>query len=99
VLLSTDASPAIQLQDLQAQAELQLLTTLGLLEQMDRQALIAQRGSVNKSYQARTGDTWESVSVLFYGGLDGATLIKNANGIRLGQEPVPGMTYQIPALQ
>jgi hypothetical protein len=96
-LLSVNADMAIQLQDLTAQSDIALIATMGLLEQMDRDALVAQRGQIQNNYVAQTGDTWERIAITFYGSIAGATTIKDANGIRFGTAPTAGATYIVPA--
>lgn len=70
--------------------------TLALLDELDRQAEIAQRGRGATVYVARTQDTWEGISRLFFGGPEAAGRIRDANGVRYGETPIPGRSYQIP---
>lgn len=72
------------------------LRIMALLDELDRQAEIAQRGSVLAVYVARGGDSWESISREFYGGPEGAGKIRDANGVTYGAAPAPGTSYQIP---
>lgn len=69
---------------------------LALLDEMDREAEIAQRGRILTIYVARGQDTWESISTKFYGGPTGAGIIRDANGVQYGELPIPGRDYQIP---
>ena len=73
------------------------LLVLALLDEIDRQSEIAQRGRVLAVYVARGGDSWESVARQFYGGPQNAGKIRDANGVKYGQSPTPGRSYSIPA--
>lgn len=74
-----------------------LTSMLALLAELDRQAEVEQRGRMTGLYVARLGDTWESISILEYGGPDGAGKLREANGVRYGEPPVPGRAYQVPS--
>jgi len=82
-----------------ADLDVSTLRALALLDEIDRQAEIAQRGRVLTVYVARTGDTWESIARQFYGGPQSAGKIRDANGVRYGELPVGGRSYQIPDVQ
>lgn len=69
---------------------------LSILDEMDREADLARRGRVLSVYVARAADSFESISTRFYGGPDGAGDIRDANGVRYGELPFPGRSYQIP---
>lgn len=69
---------------------------LSILDEMDREADLARRGRVISVYVARAADSFESMSTRFYGGPDGAGDIRSANGVRYGELPVSGRSYQIP---
>lgn len=45
---------------------------------------------------ARDGDTWESLATRVLGGPSGAISLRDANGIRFGEQPQPGRTYMVP---
>lgn len=81
-----------------SRSEIDVSTTraLALLDELDRQAEIAQRGRGATVYVARLSDTWESIARQFYGGPESAGRIRDANGIRYGELPVSGRSYQIP---
>lgn len=70
--------------------------TLALLSDMDRQAEIAERGSVQTTIVAQTNASWESLSSEAYGSADGADKIRQANGAKFGEKPVTGRSYVIP---
>lgn len=76
--------------------EISTLRMLELLEELEREADLSVRGSVLTTYVARAGDTWESISTQFFGGPDSAGDIRSANGVRFGEIPFSGRTYQIP---
>jgi hypothetical protein len=99
ILLSRDSLEMISLQNTQATADITMITTMSQLEQMDRAALQAQRGTVSRTYVALTGDTWESISITMYGSLSGVNAIRQANGVKYGINPIAGAVYQIPGNQ
>jgi len=79
-----------------ADLDVSSLSMLALLDEIDRQAEIGERGQVLTIYTARGGDTWESISTAMYGAADGAGRIRDANGVQYGELPVPGRSYQVP---
>jgi hypothetical protein len=63
----------------------------------DREALLAEQGSVKAFFPAREGDTWESISRAVYNGdPTRAEDIRLANGIDGGIAPIPGTVYFCP---
>ena len=61
----------------------------------DRQAAIAERGRIRAIYEAKSGDTFESIAAA--NGLSGrAEDIRVANGVSSGQPPVSGVLYILP---
>jgi nucleoid-associated protein YgaU len=62
----------------------------------DRRAEIAQRGQALALYEAKGGDTFESISKQYYGSAQRASDIREANGVAGGQAPVDGQIYLIP---
>lgn len=67
------------------------------LAQMQRQAQLAQQGGQGQvTTVAQGGDTWESISDRVYGDPDGASTLRDANGITYGQLPTPGTSYVVP---
>src|SRR5215472_7865041 len=64
------------------------ITTLALLQDLENDADIAQRKRSITTYTARAGDTWENISIRFYGDPFGAQKIKGANGVRYGATPI-----------
>lgn len=69
---------------------------LALIAAMQNQIDLTQRGDVASSYTAQGNDTWESIARRTLGSVDGARALKNLNGIRYGQLPVPGKVYTVP---
>lgn len=66
------------------------------LNQLDRQAELAQRNEVSKVITAEDGDTWESISSRATGSPDKASEIRALNGIRYGAKPEAGEFYLVP---
>lgn len=95
-LLSRSADMDVLWFSARADIEVSTLRSLALLDEIDRQAEIAQRGRAMTIYVARGGDSWESIARQFYGGADKAGQIRDANGVRYGEIPTPGRSYQIP---
>ncbi len=96
-MLSRSADSDILWFSARANNDVGTLRILALLDEIDRQSELAQRGKVLAVYIARAGDSWESVAQQFYGGPQGAGKIRDANGITYGAAPTPGNSYQIPA--
>jgi len=78
------------------EAFLAILNTNALLQQMASEIEIARRGSGLTQYVAVGGDTWEVISIKKYGGADNADGLRRANGVKYGEQPVPGRTYITP---
>ena len=97
VLLSRAADTDVQWFAERAAIDVSTLQMLAILEELDRQAEIARRGGILSIYVARLGDTWESIASSFYGGPDDAGAIRDANGVRYGDQPIPGREYAVPA--
>lgn len=95
-LLSRDASLETVWFSTRAGFDVGTLRILALLDEIDREAEIAQRGRVLTVYVARGGDSWESLARQFYGSSQNAGRIRDANGVRYGEVPTPGRSYQIP---
>ncbi len=57
---------------------------------------LATRGSASRTYVARQGDTFESISTQFYGAPSRASDIRAANNVPVGQNPIPGVDYLLP---
>lgn len=79
-----------------AASDVATLRILALLDAMDRDAQLSQRGKTLAMYVAQFGDSWESIATSFFGGPEAAGNIRDANGIKYGALPVPGRSYQIP---
>lgn len=95
-LLARAANTDVQWMATRANADVSSMRILAMLEELDREAELARRGRAVAVHVAKLGDTWESISTLFYGGPDGAGTIRSANGVQYGELPVPGRDYQIP---
>jgi hypothetical protein len=78
------------------QNEVDLRRILALMAALDKQAEIAERGKLQSSYVAQLGDSWESISMKFFGAPDKAQSIRDANGAKYGAQPYPGSTLKIP---
>lgn len=70
---------------------------LAILADLNRTTEIAIIGKQITSYVAKSGDDWEGISILAYGGPERAADIRRANGVKYGNLPVAGVTYKIPA--
>lgn len=68
-----------------------------LLNDTEVRAEIASRGNANRGIVAVEGDTWESLASKYLGGPSGADKLRQANGARFGEQPVPGRTLKIPS--
>jgi hypothetical protein len=102
-LLTTDvalqtnaASEEMKFWSGQTATSLSVQNALFVLAQADRQARIAERGKIQALYEAKSGDTWERISLAIYGSPDRANDIRDANGIPSGSFPVAGVTYVVP---
>lgn len=62
----------------------------------ERAAARVQQGRILLFYAAADGDTWESIAIAAYGAPDRAREIQAANGVPVGQNPVPGTIYMVP---
>jgi hypothetical protein len=92
-----DADARIQQDVMRAGLEADLLEVLALLADLDRAIDIEQSSRPSTVYVAISGDTWESIASALLGGPDRAGDIRDANGVRYGELPVAGRSYQIPA--
>ena len=96
-LLAADAANAQPLFVAQrAASDVSTLRILAILDELDREAQLSQRGRILAIYTAQFGDTWESIATKFFGGPQGAGDIRAANGILYGALPLPGRSYQVP---
>jgi hypothetical protein len=71
-----------------------MLSTISVL---DAAAESAGAQKIKTTYQAKPGDSWESISMAMYGTAARANDIRSANGIKGGEKPVPGRIYNVPA--
>lgn len=86
----------ITLAQFRADNDVNAMIILDLLASMHVSVERVLTGKAYTSYEARVGDSWESISTQIYHGADGAGKIRAANGIKYGELPVPGVTYRIP---
>jgi hypothetical protein len=68
-----------------------------LIADMQLEIEKSSRGTVRTAYVAQDGDTWESIGTARLGGPDAGRAIRDLNGVRFGQRPIPGKQYSIPA--
>lgn len=80
----------------QATAEEQMRAALAECAEIERSADRARVGRIKTTYTAATGDTWESISRRFYGDVDRANDLREANSAGPGVQPFPGFQYLIP---
>jgi hypothetical protein len=66
------------------------------LADADRKAAIATRGKLTTMVTATAGDTWESLASRYLGSADRADALRSINGVRGGEQPVPGRSYKVP---
>lgn len=95
--LDESVESQISFYDARAQAMLNAAVALALLSDTDLRAEIAARGDASAGATAQAGDTWESLSLRFYGGTSGADRLRQANGARYGEQPTPGQRLKIPS--
>lgn len=95
VVISADADLARA--RLRTETEASVAVVLGLLADLDEQIDRAVRGRKATTYVAVAGDTWESIATALYGGPDKAGKLRDANGVRFGELPQSGRTYQVPS--
>jgi len=69
---------------------------LKLMTQMQAQIDKFRRGVPASAYIAKSGDTWEQISINILGNASGARKIKAYNGVRYGEQPNAGQQYTIP---
>lgn len=62
----------------------------------DAAAEVAAALRIKTTYQAKPGDSWESIALAQYGNASRAGDIRDANSIKGGQQPIPGHQYNIP---
>jgi hypothetical protein len=79
-----------------ARLDVGTMMALAAMDRLDREAAIVEQGKLKTSYVAKRGDTWESISTRSYGGPEKADELRRANGVRYGEQPQPGRTYQVP---
>jgi hypothetical protein len=93
---TANADAEIKLQVYEAEQAVLAIEMMAILADLNRKIDIVHRGRQVTSYVAKAGDTWESISTVVYGGVDGAAVIRSGNGIRYGEAPEAGRTYNIP---
>ena len=72
-----------------------IIASMARAELAAQLAATAARSTPGKIITAKTGDTWESLSVRATGGTDKADAIRSANGATYGAEPEVGETYVV----
>ncbi len=97
-LLARAADTDVQWFAKRATLDVSTMRILAFLDELDREAELARRARAFAVYVARIGDSWESIATQFYGGPDEAGAIREANGVRFGELPIPGRQYQIPTV-
>lgn len=95
-LFTRDADSDTNFQGWYTQSTIARDEVLTVLADIERTILIQKLGQALRSYTARDGDTWESISILMFGLPDKAESIRLLNGVRGGELPVSGQTYKIP---
>ena len=78
-------------------ADAQAENLAALIADMQLQVERVSLGTTTRSYVVQLGDTWQSISIQFFGDPSAAQAIRDLNGIRYGQRPQPGSTIKIPA--
>lgn len=74
-------------------SEVLITTTLALIGDLDMRLSASNQSGQSKTVTAQDQDTWESLSTRATGAPFSAGAIREANGIKYGQLPVPGETY------
>lgn len=98
VLLARAADSDVQWFAARARMDTSMLTMLAILEELDREAEIARRSRIMALHTVQLGDTWESLSVRYFGSPGDSGTIRDANGVRYGELPIPGRQVQIPVV-
>ena len=97
-LFTRQSESDIQWTAFTSQNEVDTAEILAVLADIEREFLITQRGKTVSNVVAGTADTWENMSIRVYGSADGANRLRDANGVRYGELPAAGRTYQVPTL-
>ncbi|MBX3218984.1 MAG: hypothetical protein KF795_00615 [Labilithrix sp.] len=72
------------------------LNAFAILAELDRALELQLQSDVGKFVTAIQGDTWERLATRAGIGPDGAATIREMNGARFGDKPVPGNSYMAP---
>lgn len=80
----------------QASIEKSIRESCAQLADLRRDVGVLLVGRIKATYMAKQGDSWELISILFYGAPDRANDIRSANDLIPGQSPIPGNEYVIP---
>lgn len=96
IYLANDGTASLAWVAISTAAQLDAYIALDLLASMSNQAQQADTGSTNTTAQVQDGDTWEKIALRVYGGIDGADLLKRANGVKGGTKPKPGQVLHVP---
>jgi hypothetical protein len=78
------------------QNDADVASMLGLLQVMQQQIDMQRRGTPAAAYIAQAGDTWEIAAERVLGSADNGRDIRDMNGIRYGELPIPGKSYTVP---
>ncbi len=97
VIQSDYADEQLSFAALQAASGASSIDLMLQMVEADREAAIAERGKIQAFYEARSGDTWESIARKMYGSVTRTNDIRLANGVPPGAPPLPGTIYLIPS--
>lgn len=67
-----------------------------LIAEAEREAAKAERGTLLALHEAGDSDTWESISIRWFQTPEHSRAIREANGVDVGVQPVPGTLYVVP---
>lgn len=95
-IFNRHANADIQWLEDKSQMDVIIREILKQLADSDRKAEEGSVGKTQSALVAKTGDTWESLSTQKYGSPANAPALRNANGAKYGEQPVPGRTYSVP---
>ena len=94
--LRSNAAEAISFLTAQVSTETSTRQLLDSFTEAERSAAVTRAGRTLTTYVARDGDTWEGVSMIFYGDPSRGNDVRLANDVPAGQNPVPGVEYVVP---
>jgi hypothetical protein len=76
--------------------EEQIRLALDEAAKIERASDLARIGRIKATYAASPGDSWETISIRYYGTPGRANDLRTANDAGAGERPVPGVEYLIP---